>query len=170
MTQHKKTSSKQSDTNIRKRLEEIVFFIDRCIYSKTLVQALNDYGLNIEIHDNHFENDVEDPVWLFECGQNNWIVLSKDKNIKKNPLERQALFNAGVAAFFLTTGGISAEETAKALIIALKRIANLIQSQQRPFIARINADGEVKLWIDHKGNDHITKKHSKKEKHPNTDQ
>jgi len=127
-----------------------------------LVQALNDFGLNIEIHDDHFENDVEDPVWLIECGKNNWVVLSKDKNIKKNLLERQALLNAGVAAFFLTTGGMSADETVQALIKALKIISNLIQSQPKPFIARINLDGEVKLWIDHKGNDHLTKKNPEK--------
>jgi hypothetical protein len=143
-----------------------VFFIDRCIYSKALFQALDSLGLNIEIHDNHFENDIEDPVWLVECGKNNWVVLSKDKNIKKNLLERQALFNAGVAAFFLTSGGFNAEETAQALIKALKRIANLIQSQQKPFIARINSEGEVKLWIDHKGNDHLAKKNPEKEKDP----
>jgi hypothetical protein len=121
MAQRKKTSSKQSDTNIKKRLEETVFFIDRCIYSKALFQALSDFGLNLEIHDNHFENDAEDPVWLVECGKHNWVVLSKDKNIKKNLLERQALLNAGVAAFFLTTGGISAEETAQAMIKAVKK-------------------------------------------------
>jgi hypothetical protein len=74
--------------------------------------------------------------------------------------------SAKVAAFFLTGGEYKGEDMAQAIIKALKRIVNLIQSQKKPFIARINLAGKIELWLDHKGNDHLTKKKSHKEKQP----
>jgi predicted nuclease of predicted toxin-antitoxin system len=162
MAQRKKTSSKQSDTNIKKRLETVVFFVDRSLGEKIVPNALIEFGLNIEHHSTHFKQDAPDIEWLSVCGENNWVVLAKDKNIKKNPLEQRVLLNSGIAAFFLTSGEFKGEEMAQAIIKSLKRISNLIQSQRKPFIARINLNGTVKLWIDHKGNDHLTKKNPKK--------
>lgn len=160
MPPRKKTSSKRSDTSIKKRLEQVVFFLDRSLGEKTVPNRLKEFGLNIENHSAHFASDAEDVEWLEKCGANDWIVLAKDKNIKKNFLERQALFNAGIAAFFLTGGEYKGEEMADAIIKSLKRIANLINSQQKPFIARINLSGKVELWLDHKEKDHLIKKKS----------
>ena len=166
MASRKKKPKKQSDTNIAKRLEDLVFFIDRSLGEKTVPNELIAFGLNIEHHSAHFAQDAPDVEWLEVCGENTWIVLAKDKNITKNLLERQVLLNSGVVAFFLTSGKYTGEEMAQALIKSLKRIANLIQSQKKPFIARINLAGKVELWIDHKGNDHLPKKKSHKEKQP----
>lgn len=166
MASRKKQPKKQSDTNIAKRLEDLVFFVDRSLGEKTVPSELIALGLNVEFHSSNFAQDAPDVDWLEVCGENNWIVLAKDKNITKNLLERQVLLNSGVAAFFLTSGKYRGEEMAQAIIKALKRIANLIQSQRKPFIARINLTGKVELWLDHKGNDHLTKKKSHKEKQP----
>jgi hypothetical protein len=83
------------------------------------------------------------------------VVLAKDKNIKKNPLERQALFQAGVAAFFFTRADCTAEVCAQAIIKGLHKIANLLENERRPFIARITIEGKVELWINHKGKDRL---------------
>lgn len=166
MVSRKKKSSKQSDTNIKKRLEDIVFFVDRSLGEQTVPNLLRENGLNIENHSKHFSQNAPDIEWLIKYGENDWIVLAKDKNIKKNPLERQVLLNAKVAAFFLTRGEYKGEEMAQAILKALKKIANLIQSQQKPFIARIDIHGKVKLWIDHKDKDHLANKKSQKEKQP----
>ena len=44
----------------------------------------------------------------------------------------------------------------------LKRIANVILSNKRPFIARLDSEGGVKIWINHKGEDLIAKKQEKR--------
>jgi hypothetical protein len=49
--------------------------------------------------------DTKDHVWLPIAGQNNWVVLMRDKRIRKRPGERLALINAGVRAFCLTDAG-----------------------------------------------------------------
>ncbi len=166
MASRKKKSSKQSDTSLKERLKNVVFFIDRSLGEKIVPDELIAFGLNIERHSSHFAQDAPDIEWLSVCGENGWVVLAKDKNIKKNLLERQVLLNAGVAAFFLTSGEYKGKEMAQAIIKALKRIANLIQSQQKPFIARINLTGKVELWLDDKGKDHLSDKKSQKKKQP----
>jgi hypothetical protein len=157
MASKNRKSKKPSATKLppEKRLESIVFFIDRSLGGKTVPEALRAIGLQVEIHSDHFPDDAPDILWLQVCGQHHWVVLAKDRNIKRNPLEREALFNAGLAAFFLTKADMTGEETIQAIVTGLPRIANLLASERRPFIARILPDGRVELWLNHKGKDRL---------------
>ncbi len=60
MASRKKKSSKQSDTNTKKRLENIVFFVDRSLGEKIVPTLLREFGLNIESHSAHFVQDAPD--------------------------------------------------------------------------------------------------------------
>lgn len=123
---------------------------------------LREVGLNIEVHADHFKHDAPDTEWLRACGDKNWVVLAKDKAITKNPLERHAVFSCKLAAFFLTRGEKTGQDNAAAIIKGLKKIANLLENQRRPFIARIHLDGKVELWLNHKGKDFIARKYPKR--------
>ena len=140
---------------LARRLESVTFFVDRSLGEKDVPDALRQAGLNVVVHDDLFPKDADDVVWLSHCGQHDWVVLSKDKWIKRNPLERQALVAAGVAAFFLSRGDLSGAANAQAILKGLKRIANLLASQHRPFIARITPEGKVELWLNHKGKERL---------------
>lgn len=107
------------------RLKNFVFFIDRSLGSKKVPDKLREVGLNIELHTKHFAPDAPDIEWLEKCGAKNWGALAKDKAIKRNELERRALFNAEIAAFFLTSGELSGDETAQAIIKALEKNCRL---------------------------------------------
>ncbi len=140
---------------LAQRLESVTFFVDRSLGEREVPETLRQAGLNVVAHDEVFAKDAPDIVWLEHCGQHEWVVLSKDKWIKRNPLERQALFAAGVAAFFLSRGDLSGAANAQAILKGLKRIANLLASERRPFIARITPDGKVELWLNHKGKERL---------------
>lgn len=45
------------------------------------------------VHQTHFikRQGIKDDEWLREIGQRGWIVLTKDKNFKRRPLEREAI-------------------------------------------------------------------------------
>jgi len=75
--------------------------VDRSLGRVTVPDALRKIGLTVKVHAEIFEHDdAPDTAWLQRCGEEGWIVLAKDKAIKKNPLERQAIFTHGLAAFF----------------------------------------------------------------------
>ncbi len=73
-----------------------------------------------------------------------------------------AVIRGGVAAFFLTSGTRTGEQEAESIIKALKRIANLLMSEPRPFIARIHPDGTVELWVNHKNVDVLAEKEARR--------
>lgn len=120
-----------------------------------MVEGLKNLGLKIERHDDHFTETTIDVEWISHCGEKQWIIVSSDRNIKKNALEKQAIMASGVAAFFFTSASITSDQQIEAFSKALKRISNFVQSHTRPFIARINTDGTVELWLNHKGEDCI---------------
>lgn len=142
-------------------LEDITFFADRSS-GKQLAERLKEIGLNIEKHDDHFEQNTLDVVWLEECGNRDWVIISSDKAIKKNFLEKQALMKSNLASFFFTTANLISEQQFQIVEKAIKRIANVISSNKKPFIAKLDKESGVEIWTNHKGEDLIAKKQEKR--------
>lgn len=142
-------------------LEDITFFADRSS-GKQLAERLKEIDLNIEKHDDHFEQNTLDVVWLEECGNRDWVIISSDKAIKKNFLEKQALMKSNLASFFFTTANLTSEQQFQIVEKAIKRIANVISSNKKPFIARLDKESGVEIWTNHKGEDLIAKKQEKR--------
>jgi hypothetical protein len=119
---------------------------------------LRNLGLTVETHDDHFAQNVADVEWISVCGERDWVIISSDKAIKKNVLERQAIMSSGAAAFFFTSASITSDAQLAAFESALSKVTHLLLNQKRPFIARISPDGSVELWLNHKGEDLIAQK------------
>lgn len=132
-------SKKRSAT---KSLPDITFFIDRCLGKKVAAALTTEYT-KIEVHDNHFPPDERDQVWLASVGARGWVVLTKDKNIRRNHLERGALRDAGVKAFILTSPHLTAVEMCAVLKKALPKMAKLAGAKRLGFIALIHKNGRI---------------------------
>ncbi len=63
--------------------QSITFFIDRCLGSKHIAEALRRSGITVEVHSDHFDPTAADVDWLPEAGKRDWVVLTKDANIGK---------------------------------------------------------------------------------------
>jgi hypothetical protein len=75
-----------------------------------------------------------------------WIVLVRDQNIGRRPLELEALVQAGVRSFVLVEGQLPDRENAKILVKAIPRMFEMISENHFPFIVRIRRDSTVVLW------------------------
>jgi hypothetical protein len=95
-----------------------------------------------------FAQDTPDEEWLTRAGHEGWIVLTKDKLIRKRPIERGALVAANVRAFVFTGGNMSGVEMSESIVAAIPRMLRIIDSTAAPFIARITGAGDVEV-IDH---------------------
>jgi hypothetical protein len=100
----------------------------------------------VEIHDDHFPPDAPDQNWLAEVGANAWVVLSKDHRIRRNPVEREALLAAGVAAFFLGRSDLRGEQMASAFRVGLPAMKKALRRFPVPFIAGVSVAGEVHVF------------------------
>lgn len=126
-------------------LNETVFFLDRSLGKKKVAAALRRVGANVVVHDDRFPQDAKDEEWLQEAGRLHWVVLTKDREIKRRKLELDALLTGGVRTFALTRRNLSGDEMAEVFAKALPKMLRLLSSKQGPFIATVSRTGEIKL-------------------------
>ncbi len=84
-------------------------------------------------------------MWLTEAGKRAWVVLTRDDRIRYRVNEREALRNAGVAAFILAGKDLTGQESGKVFVDALPAMTRLLKKQARPFIAVVGRGSQVRL-------------------------
>ncbi len=98
-----------------------------------------------ERHLSHFARGAADQEWLPKVGENKWILLTADKRIRYNMLEKKALSECKVKEFVFASGNLSGAEMAAALEQAIPRMIQLCAKTEAPFVAAITTAGEVHL-------------------------
>jgi PIN like domain len=127
----------------------ITFFIDRCLGSKSIVTALRQTGITVEVHEDHFPANSPDVDWLPEVGQRGWVILTKDANIARRTLEKIAVARAGIRLFTLTSQNLAGTDMIEIFTRAIVPMQNFIHKHPAPFIAKIYRDGRIEMWRDH---------------------
>jgi PIN like domain len=88
---------------------------------------------------------VEDAAWLPFVGERGWILLTKDKRIRFNELEKSAVQRYRVREFYFASGNYSGADMAGMLVAALREMARFVRRYHAPFIASISKSGRVSL-------------------------
>jgi predicted nuclease of predicted toxin-antitoxin system len=127
--------------------EPFTWFIDRSLGRKIAVD-LRAAGFRVEEHSDHFVHDAPDADWLAEVGRRGWIVLTKDKAIRRNALEMAAILSGNVACFSLGHGNLKAAQMAQAFIAARSRMHNALHRYQPPMTASVTATGHVRVLME----------------------
>jgi hypothetical protein len=92
-----------------------------------------------------FPEDVSDAAWLPDVGARGWVILTKDKRIRRRAIEHDAIIASGAGAFILVAGGIGGDAIAGAFARALPRMIRIWHTRERPFIATVTAQGNVSM-------------------------
>lgn len=98
-----------------------------------------------ERHGQHFPAGTEDSLWLPFVGQNGWVLLTKDKRIRFNQLEKTAVRRYRVREFYFSSGNYTGAEMAEILTTALPEMVKTYARQEPPFIASISKSGKISL-------------------------
>jgi hypothetical protein len=86
--------------------------------------------------------NVPDVEWLEVAGQQNWVVITKDKKIRTRRWEPQALILAGVRSFCMTAAGsYSMWETLQLLARRWDDIEKTATSVAGPYIYSVTNAG-----------------------------
>lgn len=117
-----------------KRHSRKVFFVDRSIGRHIAVTALRDAGYEVIAHDERFSQDTPDEEWLPEAGRNGWIVITRDKMIRRRQNELEAMCVAKVVAFVVTAGNATGEEIAAILVKHADRMVALAKGARPPAV------------------------------------
>jgi len=70
--------------------------------------------------------DVE---FLPIIGERQWVLITKDKNVRRNQLEVEAILNSDVRAFVVTAANLNHEQIAQLVLKAMPKITRISRQQ-----------------------------------------
>lgn len=134
----------------------VVYFTDRDLGLQFPV--LQDAGLSVERHRDHFEANASDEQWLAFVGEKQWVALTHNSRIRYTPNEKQAVI-AHRVALLVIVGHAPFPDLAKSFVATRRRIEAFLEKHQPPFIAKVyrpapaelenhaSAPGHIVLWM-----------------------
>jgi hypothetical protein len=128
-----------SSTSSSGPLEGLTFLVDESVGAKIVPEALRELGAEVYTVTEKFGQGTPDEQWLEEAGVQGWVVLTRDRMIRRRPNELGALSRAGVRAFALTAGAQTGQAAAELLRLRAKKIRNYCRSESPPFLVTLTA-------------------------------
>ena len=137
----------------------MIFFTDRDL-GKIFPRILREAGVTVERHDDHFDENTTDEVWLQEVGRRDWIAISRNFRIRYQPNERDAVMRAGTG-LFIVVGKVPHQDLAENFVATIGKVERFLQANPLPFIARVyrpspeqmsrgrRKSGRVELWLSY---------------------
>lgn len=123
------------------------FFIDRSL-RKGIADSLRDLGLTVHttasVYGERTAQGLGDEVWLRDAGARGWVVQRQ----RDSPpaAERDALIEAGVRVFCLTSAELRGAEQIERFVTNLDRILRQASSEPGPYIYGVYKDRIERLW------------------------
>jgi predicted nuclease of predicted toxin-antitoxin system len=127
--------------------EPFTYFVDRSLGRGLVVESLRAAKLEVHAHDDHFAQNTPDAEWLVEIGRRGWVVLTKDKNIRVNAVERVALVRANVACIMLGRGDLTAPAMAQVFVDALPLIQRVLRRFALPLAASLSSGKSLRVLL-----------------------
>jgi predicted nuclease of predicted toxin-antitoxin system len=115
------------------------FFVDRSL-GKGVGRALRDAGATVELHDDYFAQETADVDWIATVTQNGWVILTKDKYIRRRRNERDVVQSAKARIFTLRNGNMRGADMAAIFVAQLTRMEELATTEP-PFVYLVDANG-----------------------------
>ena len=132
--------------------ERPALFLDRDFGRYEVASVLRQAGEIVEVHDDHFAQDVDDEDWLPEVTRRGWIAISKDnairRAVRRGFLQRLTVAQCGARLFIFTGSDMTGPQMGAALAKMAPKIRRMTANQPAPFIATAQASGNVVLWRD----------------------
>lgn len=84
----------------------------------------------------------EDVKWLSVVAEENWVVVLRDKKIRKRPHERQELARHNLRLLVMSAAGqLNAWEQLRIFVLHWDKIESLIQRRRGPWLYRLTKTG-----------------------------
>lgn len=94
------------------------------------------------------KESTQDVQWLKTAGENDWVVLKRDKRIRTRPGERKALIEAGLRTFCLTgAGNYSKWQVLQLLTARWDRIEEVAANVSGPYVYAVTRGGVRRLGL-----------------------
>jgi uncharacterized protein with PIN domain len=118
----------------------MTFFFDNNLSHK-IVKGLREFGEDVVHLADEFPRDTTDEEWLPIVGERGWILITRDKKIRRRPAEIDAYRRNGIGGFVLTGKSLEGWKIIRQLVNRWEKIKELARSTRKPFLFRIPPRG-----------------------------
>ena len=129
------------------RFRSLTFFLDHQIGRYQVAEALRAAGAKVEVHLDYFPGDMPDTDWIPKVAKRGWVLITKDKNIRRNPLERAAYEVAKLRGFVATGKDMNAKELGDLLVSCLPSMTRRVAGRTGPLMFTISRFGAISKLI-----------------------
>jgi len=125
-----------------------IYWVDRCLGANVVPAALRTAGVEIRTYADLYPDNpkVQDAEWIPEVAGRGWVILTKDKNIRRLPVEVQALQAAQARYVCLSSANMTGEAQAECLLHHWKTIDGVVASRRAPLIVAVTRANVQ--WLD----------------------
>lgn len=146
MSAKKKKSKKRSAANSKQQPSDVPLYLDRNLGKHVIADALRAAGALVEVHDDHLATNAPDEDWIALVGQNNWLAITKDKNIRYRAAELVAIKDHNAMVLVVRAKNATGQDIADLLVKSRARIQRFVRKHKPPFVAGIDRSGGVSLY------------------------
>ena len=129
------------------RLASLTFFLDHQIGRYQVARALRAVGARVEVHLDHFAGDMADVDWIPKVAAKNWILITKDQNIRRNPLEVATYRASSLRGFVATGKDMNGQELGDLLVRCLPGMVRRAAGRPGPLLFTISRGGTFSKLI-----------------------
>lgn len=92
-------------------------------------------GKNVEHVLDNFEPGTSDEIWLDYVGNNQLVLIAKDKGIRRKPNEKALLLKYGIVVFYLGGSEVSGHDILLQLVKAWNKMEQIAKKQMKKGVA-----------------------------------
>ena len=118
----------------------MTFFFDNNL-SPAVVRGLRGFGEDVRHLTELFTPNTPDVEWLKRIGNENWILVTRDERVRRNPAELNAFKRYNVRAFFLGGKNRTRCDMIQQIVRNWPRMKEFANRLRPPFAFRIPPSG-----------------------------
>ena len=132
-------------------LKQTVFFIDRSLGSRGIVDAFRAASIPVEAHDEYFPDDAPDEEWIKLSGTKGWVVITRDKDILYRKYIVDTIFEHGARVIVIRNKNYNGTDGPRFLVEKAPLMCAFSQRNSPPFVAGLRLYGPItKYKIEHR--------------------
>lgn len=123
------------------------WWFDRCL-GRALPDAMEALGVQVKRYADLYPDDptIADIVWIPRVTALGWVIVTKDKNIRKDATERAALRRVGARYVCLAAANLSGQKQIDTFQSHWRTIDGVIRTRKAPILVSITV-ADVS-WLD----------------------
>lgn len=128
----------------------LVYWIDRALGGHVVPDALEAAGVEVRRYASSYQaSDVEDARWIPEIAALGWVIVTKDKNIRRHGDELHAIHRSRARYVCLSAGNLRGADQAAVLLEHWRTIDGFLASRSHQKAALILSVSRAEVhWLD----------------------